>query len=344
MKLRISPPPRLPSWWCWMLRRHPAAHRRRRLSLEASRLLLEQIKDDANSTEAHGNVIFKWDFYGVEFHFRVEFCLFTIFILFSVWRQKENKACDFTLVSCCKAEIASVRNICKQNKLTKKWSCVRERRISCVLWFEQLEKVIDFVRIKSNQRSISEETALTFLTFVVVHWWDNGSHQIPPNWRQIYLFHFYGFLLGRKTCCAMLQVNDAIIDFKVTSNRWLRGNSRRANSLNSSTFQISNPNLPSHSQQIFSSVTNISSKGLNFIFCEELLQREVRNAAKMAAPPPFRKREVFMAFWDLNPLDILRQSPSITQLDHERQQQPSHRTLEPKRKREEWRLSSRHKS
>lgn len=91
----------------------------------------------------------------------------------------------------------------------------------------------------------------------------------------------------------------------------------RANSsLNSSTFQISNPNLPSHSQQIFS-VTNISSKGLNFIFCEELLQREVRNAATMAAPPPFRKREVFMAFWDLNPLDILRQSPSITQLDHE---------------------------
>ena len=183
------------------------------------------------------------------------------------------------------------------------------------LWFWTIGKVIDFVRIKSNQRSISEETALTFLTFVVVHWWDNGSHQIPPNWRQIYLFHFYGFLPGRKTCCAMLQVNDAIIDFKVTSNRWLRGNSRRAHR-HSSTFQISNPNLPSHSQQIFS-VTNISSKGLNFIFCEELLQREVRNAATMAAPPPFRKREVFMAFWDLNPLDILRQSPSITQLDHE---------------------------
>ena len=49
-----------------MLRHHPAAHRRRRfrpgerrLSLETSRLLLEQIKDDASSTEAHGNVISK---------------------------------------------------------------------------------------------------------------------------------------------------------------------------------------------------------------------------------------------------------------------------------------------
>ena len=46
------------------------------------------------------------------------------------------------------------------------------------------------------------------------------------------------------------------------------GNSRRSQqpSSSSSTFQISNPNLPSHSQQIFS-VTNIFSKGLNFIFC-----------------------------------------------------------------------------
>ena len=81
-------------------------------------------------------------------------------------------------------------------------------------------------------------------------------------------------------------------------------------------------------------------KGLNsIIFCGE-------ENLVAAAPLYFcvRVEEVFMAFWDLNPLDILRQSPSITQLDHERQQQPSHRTLEPKRKREEWRLSSRHKS
>ena len=55
-------------------------------------------------------------------------------------------------------------------------------------------------------------------------------------------------------------------------------------------------------------------KGLNsIIFCGE-------ENLVAAAPLYFcvRVEEVFMAFWDLNPLDILRQSPSITQLDHER--------------------------
>ena len=194
-----------------------------------------------------------------------------------------------------------------------------------VLWFWTIEKeVIDFVRIKSNQhRSSSEETALTFLTFVVVHWWDNGSHQIPPNWRQICLFHFYGFLLGRKLAapCIKSMMPLSILKWHQIDG-WMRENSTRAEA---EPTALTPPPFKSQTQicrvilSRFSRWQTSSRKAWISSFVRSCFKARKRSkkcsTTTMAAP--FRKGEVFMAFWDLNPLDILRQSPSITQLDHE---------------------------